>query len=90
MKTKDITKKYTFSKDERDKLRDIQAGMVISNAQINGLQIYKNVILEAVYKKLGIDGEPRKGYSKSITYSLAENEIVYTESLIKEDKNVKE
>ena len=85
MQIKPIIKKFTFSKEELGKLRDIQAGLVISEAQMDGLQIYKNVLLESVYKRCGIDGEPRKGYSKSIQYNLAENQIIYTESPIKEE-----
>ena len=59
--------------------------MVISKAQIDGMNIYKNAILESVYKRCGIDGDPRKGYSKSIEYNLVRNEITYTESLIKDE-----
>lgn len=90
MKTKDIVHKYTFAKDERDKLRDIQAGITISEAQLDGLHIYRNVILTNVYKRLGIDGEPKTGYSKGIRYNLAENEIIHTETPIEKTKNVKE
>lgn len=88
LKPKDIVKKFTFAKDERDKLQNIQIGIINANATMDGLNIYKNIILSSVYKRLGIEGEPRKGYSKSITYNLSENVITYTESPI-EEKAVK-
>lgn len=90
MKTKDISKQFTFSKEELQKLKDVQAGITISNAQSDGLKIYKNAILSAVYQRLGIEGEAREGYSNNIQYNLFENKIIYTESPIKKEKNVKE
>lgn len=80
---KSITHKYTFSKEERNKLLDVQAGLVISNAQINGLQIYKSVILEEVYKRLKLNAEPKEGFTKTIEYNLGDNEIIHTETPIK-------
>ena len=82
---KTITHKYTFSQEEIEKLRDVEAGMVISNAQLNGLMIYKNVILEGVYKRLGIMGEAKKGFKKSIQFNLRENQIIHTETPEKEE-----
>lgn len=89
MISKDIVKRFSFSKEEREKLQNIQIGIINANATMDGLQIYKNVLLGSVYKRLNIDGDPQKGYSKSIQYNLAENLIVYTQSPIKEEKNVK-
>jgi len=86
MKSQDIVKKFTFSSEERDKLRDLEAGITISSVQIDGMQIYRNGILDMVYKRLGIDGEPKKGFTKNIKYNLGVNEIIYTESLEKEEK----
>ena len=80
MESRDLVRKYTFSKEERDRLRDIEAGITISNVQIDGMQIYKNGILSTVYKRLGIDGEAKKGFTKSIQYNLGINEIIHTES----------
>ena len=82
MKNKKIVKKYTFSQEERDQLRNIQVGIVCANATMTGLQVYKNAFLGQVYKRLGIDGDPQKGNSKSIQYNLSLNEIVYTEEPI--------
>ena len=84
MQSKKIEKKFTFSEQERNKLRDVQAGIVIGEAQLDGLHIYKNVFLEGVYRRLGINGDPKKGNSKSITYNLSKNEILYTEEPIKD------
>ena len=41
---------------------------------------------DVIYKRLGIDGEPKKGFTKNIKYNLGVNEIIYTESLEKEEK----
>lgn len=84
--TKDIVKKFTFSQEEKNKLQNIQIGVINAEATLDGLTIYKNVLLGSVYKRCGIDGDPQKGYSKNIRYNLAENQIVYTESPVKEEK----
>ncbi len=86
---KNLIKKYTFTKQEQAQLRDIEAGIVISNAQLTGLHIFKDAILGSAYKRLGIDGEPRTGFSKSIQYNIGQNEIVYTEEPIKKEENAK-
>ena len=86
---KNIVKKYTFSKEELEMIRDLDAGIIISKAQIDGMAIYKNAILGSVYKRLGIDGEPRKDFTKSIQYNLSENEITYTETPVNKDLLVK-
>lgn len=78
----DIVKHFTFRKEDKDKLQNIQIGIINAEATLDGLNIYKNVILGQTYKRLGIDGDPRKGYSKSIRYNLTRNEIVYTETSI--------
>lgn len=85
MKQKDIVRKYTFTKEERDALSDLQIGMIAAKAQLDGMNMYKNVALMGVYKRLGIDGEPRKGYQKFIDYNLGANEIIYTEHPIPEE-----
>jgi hypothetical protein len=85
-KSKNIPRKYTFSKDEREKLQNIQIGIINAEATLDGLNIYKNMLLESVYKRLGIAGEPNKGYSKSIRYNIRENIIEYLEEPIKEEK----
>ena len=82
---KDIVKIYTFSKEEHDTLQNIHIGITASNAQLDGMQIYKNVILSNVYKRLGIDTEPVKEWSKSISYNLSENTITYTRTPKKEE-----
>jgi len=83
---KPIIKKFTFSSEERDRLRNLEIGIIASNAQLDGIQIYKNALLGAIYKRLGIDGEAKKGYSKGISYNLSENMITYTESPLPEVK----
>lgn len=83
---KDIVHKYSFTKEELSNLMDIQAGITIANAQMTGMQIYKDVILESVYRRLNLKGEPKKGFSKSISYSLRDNVIIHTESPIVETK----
>ena len=85
---KPIIKKFTFSVEERNRLRDLEIGIIASNAQLDGMQIYKNAILGGVYKRLGIDGE-KKGYNKSISYNIGINEITYTESPLPEEKKAK-
>lgn len=89
MQSKKITKKFTFTTEERNKLEDIQVGIVAAQASVDGLHIYKNVLLDAAFKRLGIDGDPKKGNSKSINYNLAKNEILYEEEPIKKDMLVK-
>lgn len=86
---KPIVKKYTFAKDEVEKLKNIQVGIVAAEASRDGLHIYKNVLLESVYKRCGISGDAKKGFSKSITYNLSENVITYTETPINKDLVVK-
>ena len=83
---KDIVKKFSFSKEEKTMLENLEIGITASKAQLDGMFVYKNAILSSVYKRLGIDGEAQKGYSKSIQYNLFNNEIVYTQSPIKEKK----
>ena len=80
---KDIVKKYTFTKEEREKLQNIEIGMINAEATMTGLHMFKNVFLGGVYKRLGIEGEAKKGYSKSIQYNLSANQIVHTQSPIK-------
>jgi hypothetical protein len=89
MKNKNIVKRFSFSDEEKRKLDKIHAGIEIAEATSDGLHIYKNALLAGVYKRCGIDGEPRKGYSKSIRYNLRENLIEYTEAFIekKDGKN---
>ena len=83
------TKKFTFSTEELTKLKDLEAGIIISRAQIDGMQIYKNAILSATHKRVGIDGEAPKGFTKNIQYNLGKNEIIYTEIPINEDLLIK-
>lgn len=82
---KAITHKYTFSKEELTKLQNIEIGIVNAHATADGLNIYKNAILGSVYKRLGIDREPKKGFSKSIQYHLGQNQIILTEEPKKEE-----
>ena len=82
---KEIVKKFSFTTQELNKLHDLQAGIVISQAQLDGMQIYKNVLMDQIYQRLGIQGNPPEGYSKSIQYNLAQNEIVYKETPIPKD-----
>lgn len=81
---KDIVKKFSFTEQERSQLQNIQIGIVNAQATNDGLNIYKNMVLGGVYKRLGIEGDPLKGHSKTIQYNLGKNEIVYTQSPIKE------
>jgi hypothetical protein len=83
-KPKDIVKRYSFSNEERDQLQNIQIGIINAQATNDGLHFFKNALLGSVYKRLGIDKEPQKGYSKSIAYNLSENVITYTQSPIVE------
>lgn len=89
MQSKKITKKFTFSTEELNKLKDVQVGIVAAQASLDGLHIYKNVMLDSTFKRLGIDGDPKKGNTKSINYNLAKNEIIYEEEPIKKDMLVK-
>ena len=83
---KPIISTYSFSKEEHDKLQNIHIGITASNAQLDGMQIFKNVILGEVYKRLGIDTEPNEAWSKSISYNLSENTITYTRTPKEEEK----
>lgn len=85
---KDLVKTYTFSKEEHDKLQNIHIGITAANAQLDGMQIFKNVILGNIYKRLKIDTEPSKEWSKSISYNLSENTITYTRTPKKEEPKV--
>jgi len=85
MEPKPIVKRYLFSTEEHDKLQNIHIGIAASNAQLDGMQIFKNVILGGVYKRLGIDTEPNKEWSKSISYNLSDNTITYTQTPKKEE-----
>lgn len=89
MQSKKITKKFTFSTEELNKLKDVQVGIVAAQASLDGLHIYKNVMLDSTFKRLGIAGDPKKGNTKSINYNLAKNEIIYEEEPIKKDMLVK-
>lgn len=82
---KDIVKRYSFSDEERTKLQDLEIGIVSARASLDGMQIYKNAILSSVYKRLGIDGEENKEWTKHIQYNLAENVITYTRSPKREE-----
>jgi len=82
---KDLVKTFYFTKQEKEKLQDIQLGIVNADATMTGLHMFKNMFLGDIYKRLGIDGEPRTGYSKSISYNLSKGEVTYTESPIKEE-----
>ena len=75
----DIIKKFTFSKEEKEKLENIQIGLINAEATLDGLHIYKEVFLEGVYKRLGINKEI-KGYKSHIQYNLGTGEITYTET----------
>lgn len=88
MKQKDIVKTFTFSQQERERLQNIEIGLINAEATLTGLSIYKNGFLQNVYKRVGIDKDPQKGYTKDIRYSLTPNMITYTETPVK--KNVKE
>ena len=90
MKQEPIVKKYQFSKEEHDKLQNIHIGMVAASAQLDGMQIFKNVILNEVYKRVGIDTKPSEEWDKSINYSLAENTITFTKILKKKVESKEE
>ena len=85
---KDIVKRYSFSDEERNKLQDLEIGIVSARAALDGMQIYKNAILSSVYKRLGIDGEENKEWTKRIQYNLSENVITYTRTPKKEEPKV--
>ncbi len=87
---KEIIKKFSFTTQELNKLHDLQAGIVISQAQLDGMQIYKNVVMDQVHQRLGIQGNPPQGFSKSISYNLAQNEIIYRETPIPKEEPKKE
>ena len=86
---KKIVKKYTFSNEERERLQNIQIGMINAQATLEGLQVFKQVFLENVYKRCGISGEDKKGWNSSITYNLSENVITYTQEEVNKDMVVK-
>ena len=77
---KDIVKRYSFSTEEKRMLENIQIGIINAQATGDGLHIYKNGVLASVYKRLGIDGDPQKGYDKTIQYNLRDNVITYTQA----------
>ncbi len=89
MEPQPIVKKYSFSKEEHDKLQSLHIGITASNAALDGMQIYKNVILGGAYKRLGIDTEPSKEWTKSISYNLANDEITYTRTPKREEPKEK-
>ena len=86
---KDLVKTFYFTQQEKDKLQDIQIGLINADATLTGLHMFKNMFLGNIYKRLGIAGEPKTGFSKSISYNLTEGKIIYTESPIKKEENVK-
>lgn len=73
-------KKFTFSQEERERLQNINLGLINAEATIDGLNVYKNMLLSSVYKRLGIDGDAPKGFSKNIRYNLKLGEIEYSET----------
>lgn len=73
------TKKFTFSTEEHERLQNIEIGIVNAGATLDGLNVYKNMILGSVYKRLGIEGDAPKGFSKNIRYNLRTNQIEYSE-----------
>jgi hypothetical protein len=79
-KLEPIKKFYTFSQEELTKLQNIEIGTINAEATLDGLNIYRNAILGSVYKRLGIDGEPKEGFSKGIRYNLKANKIEYTQT----------
>lgn len=85
MKNNDLVKKFTFAKDEKETLEDIELGLINAKATIMGLSMYKKAYLDNIYKRLGITKE-KKGYTQNIEYNLSLNQITYTETL---NKNVK-
>lgn len=84
-KDQSIHQTFSFTEQARTQLQNIQIGIINAQASMDGLQIYKNVILEQEYKRLGIDGEPKLGFNKSIRYNLAENKILHTSEPIPKD-----
>lgn len=89
MKKKDIVRKFTFTKEELERLQNAKAGIIVTSQQLDGLHIFQNAFLSQVYQRLGIDGDPQKGYSKTIQFNLQKNEIVYTESPLPPEKKEK-
>lgn len=79
MKQESKVKKFTFSQEEREMLQNTDLGIINAEATINGLQVYKNMVLNSVYKRLGIDKDAPEGFSKSIKYNLRLGEIEYSE-----------
>lgn len=79
-------KKFTFSKEQREKLQNIEIGLVNAEANMSGLSMYKSVFLNDVYRKLGIEEKPPKGFKRNIEYNLQTGEIVLTQT---PDLNVK-
>lgn len=88
-KQQDIVKKFTFSKEERDQLQNIQIGIINAQATNDGLQFYKKALLNSAYKRCGIETEAKKGFDKDITYSLADNVITVVERPSKKEMLVK-
>ena len=82
---KEIIKTFYFTKEERERLQDIQIGITSHNASLTGMQIYKGAMIEDAYKRLGIDKEAPKGFSKKVQYSLHDGKVTYTESPVKEE-----
>lgn len=75
-----IVKKFTFSKDQREKLQNIEIGLANAEATMSGLSMYKSVFLNDVYRKLGIEEKPKEGFKREIEYNLATGEIVLTQT----------
>jgi len=75
-KPEPITKKYTFSTDERDTLQNVELGLISFEQAVMGMQMNKRMILERAYRRCAI-GE-KDGFTRSITYNLGTSEIIVT------------
>lgn len=74
-----IVKKFTFSKEQREKLQNIEIGLASAEATLSGLSMYKSVYLSEVYRKLGIEEKPKKGFKRNIEYDLHTGQIILTQ-----------
>jgi len=83
----EIMKRFSFTKEDREKLQNIEIGIINAGATMDGLFFYKNALLNNAYKRLDIVKDV-KDFTKTIRYNLAENIIEYTLTPIKKEKKV--
>lgn len=72
-------KKYTFSKEELERLQDIEVGTISFTQAVQGMILNKQITLRAVYERLGIELNP-KDVDRKIEYNLKDNWLTVTDT----------